>query len=162
MAEMLPVKKADSIVDELEKMYERVMRRAYELFELSGCTNGHDLDDWLMAERELVWAPPIELEEGDQEVTVKMSAPGVDPKDIAVEVTSDDLLVEAETRHEQRKGKGKARSSEITSAKLFRAVHFPRRIDPESARAELKNGTLKLTARIAEESSAHKVEIVAA
>jgi hypothetical protein len=31
-----------------------VMRRAYELFELRGRSHGADLDDWLLAERELV------------------------------------------------------------------------------------------------------------
>jgi hypothetical protein len=30
---------------------ERVARRAYELFEQRGCTPGHDLEDWVQAER---------------------------------------------------------------------------------------------------------------
>ena len=35
----------------------RVARRAYELFEARGRLHGHDVDDWLQAEREL---PPLE------------------------------------------------------------------------------------------------------
>ena len=162
MADMLPIKRVDSIVDELEGMHARIMRRAYEIFESSGRTNGHDLDDWLTAERELIWAPPIELEEGDHELTVKMSAPGFDSKEIAVEVTPEDLLVEAETHHERQKGKGRKQASELTAAKLFRAVRFPRPIDPASAKAEFKNGMLKLTAHVDEQARARKVEITAA
>ena len=30
-----------------------IARRAYELFEKRGCEHGHDVDDWLQAEREL-------------------------------------------------------------------------------------------------------------
>lgn len=32
---------------------EQIERRAYELFLSRGCTNGHDQEDWLQAEREL-------------------------------------------------------------------------------------------------------------
>jgi hypothetical protein len=32
---------------------ERVAARAYELYMARGCGEGHDLDDWLCAEREL-------------------------------------------------------------------------------------------------------------
>jgi len=34
-------------------LHEAVAQRAYELFIQHGRTNGHDLDDWLEAEREL-------------------------------------------------------------------------------------------------------------
>jgi hypothetical protein len=30
-----------------------IARRAYELFEQRGGTHGHDIDDWLVAERDL-------------------------------------------------------------------------------------------------------------
>lgn len=38
----------------LEDVQEQVRRRAYELFELRGREDGHDLEDWLQAESELV------------------------------------------------------------------------------------------------------------
>jgi HSP20 family molecular chaperone IbpA len=97
MVPTLPIKRTQSIVDGLERMRERIVTRAYEIFEGRGAECGHDLDDWLSAERELVWEPPVELEESDDELTVKLSAPGIDPKDIEVELTPEDLLVEAET-----------------------------------------------------------------
>jgi hypothetical protein len=30
-----------------------IARRAYALYEQRGCTHGYDLDDWLLAERDL-------------------------------------------------------------------------------------------------------------
>jgi predicted nucleotidyltransferase len=32
---------------------QRIRQRAYELYEQRGMTDGHDLDDWLRAEREI-------------------------------------------------------------------------------------------------------------
>jgi hypothetical protein len=36
-----------------ELSYDAIARRAYELYVARGLTDGHDLDDWLEAEREL-------------------------------------------------------------------------------------------------------------
>jgi len=37
-----------------EPLHELIARRAYELFEERGGHPGHDVEDWLQAERELV------------------------------------------------------------------------------------------------------------
>jgi hypothetical protein len=36
-----------------EKIGEQISRRAYELYETRGWEDGHDLDDWLRAEKEI-------------------------------------------------------------------------------------------------------------
>jgi hypothetical protein len=46
------VQRKDSLWDDLEKMQERITRRAYDIFRGSGSIFGKDLDDWLAAERE--------------------------------------------------------------------------------------------------------------
>ena len=58
----------------LRKMAEienTIARRAYELFTLSGFTDGHDLADWLLAESQLFGRMPVEVTETEKEVTVK-------------------------------------------------------------------------------------------
>ena len=35
-----------------------VARRAYDLYLARGCEHGHDVDDWVQAERELRQTPP--------------------------------------------------------------------------------------------------------
>lgn len=37
---------------------EEIRRRAYELYEIRGCEDGHDLDDWLRAEAEVTYTAP--------------------------------------------------------------------------------------------------------
>lgn len=37
-----------------EELQERIRERAYELFEARGAVPGHDLEDWVMAESEIL------------------------------------------------------------------------------------------------------------
>jgi HSP20 family protein len=160
--ETLPVKKTESIWDEMEKMHDRIVSRAYEIFDGNGQILGKDLDDWLQAERELLWEPSIELAEKDDEFLVRAAVPGMEAKDIQVEVTADDLLVKAETRHEHKEEKGKVYKCEFESGRLFRQIQFPKRIDPDKVKAEFKNGMLTITASIAKEQQTKKIAIAAA
>lgn len=40
-----------------EQLQERIRQRAFELYQLRGEEDGHDLDDWLEAESEVTWSP---------------------------------------------------------------------------------------------------------
>lgn len=40
-----------------EKIEEKIRERAYELYQLRGNQDGHDLDDWLAAEAEIAAKP---------------------------------------------------------------------------------------------------------
>jgi len=161
MATTLPIKKTESIFDELNKMHDRIMKRAFEIFDGNGHAFGKDIDDWLQAERELVWKPAIELQEKDNEIRLQIATPGVDPKDIDIEVTPEDILVKAETRHENKEDKGEVHVCELTSGNMFRSVHLPKKIDPDKVKAEFKNGMLSLTADIAKEAQARKIDLKA-
>lgn len=162
MAETLPIRRAETVFNDLREMEQRIMNRAYDIFLGSGGIFGRDLDNWLAAEKELVWKPAIELEEKNNVFKLAVTVPGVDSKDLDIEVTSDDLLVKAEFRHEHKDEKGKVHACEFVANNLFRAIHFPKKIDPNKVKAEHKNGMLFITAEIAEEGKAKKVKIEAA
>ena len=145
----LPIRKTESIFDLIERMNEQISRRAYEIFEGRGGIAGNELDNWLAAERELRWQPPIELREKDNEFVLKMAAAGLNPKDIEIEVTPESLVLKGEVRHEHRDDTGTVHACEFESGTLFRAVHFPKKIDPAKMKAQLKNGMLHIKAPLA-------------
>jgi HSP20 family protein len=153
------IRKVESIVDEIEKLHAQVARRAHEIFEKSGVMFGNDLDNWLAAETELTWKPSIELSEEDNRFVVKVAVPGVNPEDINVRVTPDDLLIKAEDRHEHREDRGAVHMCEFSSGMLFRAVHFPKKINPAKVQGEFKNGMLRLTAEVAKQGQSRKAEV---
>ena|ERR1051326_836046 len=161
MATTLPVKKTESLFVELNSLHNRIVKRAFEIFDRNGQVFGKDLDDWLQAERELVWKPAVELEEKDNEFRLQIATPGVDPKDIDIEVTPEYVLVKAEGHHEHKEEKGKVHICEFASSNMFRSVRLPKKIDPDKVKAEFKNGMLTLTAEIAKEAQARRIELKA-
>src|SRR5215467_499663 len=162
MAESVAVRKISSIFDEMNQMQDRVMRRAYDLFEQRGHFFGRDLDDWLRAERELFWKPALELRETDGEFVLEAAVSGVDPNDIDLEVTPEDIVLKADIQHEHEEKKGTVHICEFQSGRMFRSIHLPKRINPDKVKAEFKNGLLRLTAEVAAEARAKKIKPEAA
>ena len=76
----------DSIVEQLEQLHQRIARRAYDLFQ-SRDGWGDAIGDWFSAERELVWRPAVELREQDGTFTLSAALPGIDARDITVDIS---------------------------------------------------------------------------
>lgn len=155
----IELKKTDSILDELESIQRAVSRRAYEFFRNRGTPWGDAMSDWLNAERELVWRPAVELRERDGEIEVLAATPGVEAKDLNVQVTPQDLLIKAEVDHEHTPEKGAVQLCEFKSGRLFRSIHFSEPIDPNTVKADYRDGMLRLTAAKAKEPVPARVEV---
>src|SRR5262245_35401036 len=143
-------------------MREQITRRAYDLFVANGSRLGRELDDWLAAEQELVWKPAIELREKDSEFILKIAVPGVDPKDLDIEITAQDLLVKAEALKESNAAKGDLYASELPCCNLFRSIHFPKKVDTDKVNTEFNNGILTIRVAMAQETEARKIKVEAA
>src|SRR6266566_8562290 len=162
MAEPVAIRKISSILDEMNQTQDRIMRRAYDLFERNGRLFGRDLDHWLQAQRELLWKPAVELREADGEFVLEAAVSGLDPKDIDIDVTPEDIVLKTDIQHEHEEKKGTVHICEFQSAKMYRSIHLPKRFNPDKVKAEIKNGLLKLKAEIAEEVRAKKIKPEAA
>ena len=161
MAANLPIRKTESILDELRNMQDHIMHRAYDIFESGGHAIGRDLENWLDAERQLVWKPAIEMTEKDDEFHVSVAIPGIDPKSLDIEVAPEYLLIKAEIHHEHTAEKGEIHTCEFETGSLFRSVRFPKKIDPNKVKAEFRNGMLHLTAAVAEGAHLRSIEVKA-
>ena len=162
MADAVPIRKPSSVFDQLKDMQDRIMRRAYEIFEQNGGMLGRDLDNWSQAERELFWKPAFELIEKDGRFQLEAALPGVDAKDIDIEVTPEDIVLQASTQHNHTEQKGVVHYCEFQSGRMFRSIHLPKKIDPDKVKAEFKNGLLRLTADIAEQPRSRTIKPSAA
>ena len=153
--------KAETIFNELDQLHTAISQRAYDLFRKRGGLWGGSLTDWLNAERQLVWKPAIELRRKDKQFEVLAATPGIEAEDLDVQITPEDVLIKADSPHEHAPD-GTVHVCEFAPGRIFRSVHFPERIDPESAKAEYTNGMLHVTAAIAKAGSAKQVNIKAA
>ena len=135
---------------EMETVLNRVRARAFEFFSGRGFGDGHALDDWLAAEREICW-PAAELVEEEKAYTLSVAVPGFESADISVAATPHELIVhaksKAEAKKEQEPKKGERLCwSEFRTNDVYRQIELPKDIDPESVTASLNKGLLKIAA----------------
>ena len=157
----IEVKKVDTVFDELDGLHRSIRERAYDLLRNGGTLWGSALRDWLTAEGELVPRPPIELRQMDNHFEVLAVRPGIEAKYLDAQITSDDVLIKADAPHEHA-AEATVHVCELGTGRILRSIHFPEKIDPQSAKAELENGMLHVTATIAKAAEAKKIEITAA
>lgn len=104
----------------------------------------------------LTFAPAAELEETPDAIHLRLEVPGMEAKDLDVEVTAESVAISGERRTENRtEEKGMVRS-EFRYGKFQRIIPIPARIDNQNVQAEYKDGILRLTLPKVEEEK-HKV-----
>src|ERR1051326_4899328 len=70
-----------------------VARRAYELFEARGSEHGHDCEDWIRAESELLTPLPATIIDTDEAVTIRAELRGLMGKEVEVLAEPRHLIV---------------------------------------------------------------------
>lgn len=92
----------------------------------------------------MIRTPRMDIYEDNGNVVAEFELPGVDPKNINVEVKNDVLRMEAKTEErKEEKGKGYYKK-EISAGFYKRAVSLPAEAIGEKADAEYKKGILKV------------------
>jgi HSP20 family protein len=97
-----------------------------------------------------VWAPAIEVRELDNQIEITAELPGLNKDNVKLEVTEDQIILEGEKKvEEEKKEKGYVRS-ERSYGHFYRAIPLPDGADAEKAKAEFKDGILRVSVPIAE------------
>jgi HSP20 family protein len=134
------------IFAEFEQLAEQIRLQAYNLFAHRGAGDGHALDDWLEAERQLCW-PAAELTERDGEYVLDVALAGFEPAEIEVTATPREIMIKGSHKREQSAGdESKVRWSELRSRSAFRRVGLPTTVDVEKTSASIENGLLRIVA----------------
>ena len=90
------------------------------------------------------WAPEVSMFENDKLYTVTLDIPGVEKKDVNIEVEGSTLIVSG--KREELEGKDMSLyHSQIRYGNFSRTFNLPEEINLEKISAKYKNGTLNLT-----------------
>jgi HSP20 family protein len=90
------------------------------------------------------FVPAAELEETDEALHLKLEVPGIDPKDINVEVTSDSVSITAERKSATTTEREGYTRSEFRYGRFQRIIPLPALVQNEQVQAEYKDGILRL------------------
>ncbi|HEY9695605.1 MAG TPA: Hsp20/alpha crystallin family protein, partial [Oculatellaceae cyanobacterium] len=91
------------------------------------------------------WTPAIELSDTGDNLVLRAVLPGIDAKDVNVQVTNEAVLLSGEHRYEQKTEEPKLFKSEFRYGKFQRVIPLPVAIINDQVQAEYKDGILTLT-----------------
>jgi HSP20 family protein len=106
-------------------------------------------------------APPLESFVDNGRFVVRADLPGVDPKDVEITATGDQLTIRAkrEQRHEEKDRDFLHR--EVTYGTFERVIKLPGGVNPDNIKASYSNGVLELSVPLPEQARTRKVPIEA-
>ncbi len=93
------------------------------------------------------WTPAVEIEETDKELVLKAEIPGIDAKDLEVEVSENRVTLSGEHKEEKRTEDKKQNyfHSEFYYGNFQRVIPLPMPIKTDQIKSEFKHGVLTLT-----------------
>lgn len=113
---------------------QRDMNRLFDQFLPSG--NGET--------RSLTFIPSAEMEETNDAIHLKLEVPGMESKDLEVEVTEGAVAIKGERKSESKTEEKGVVRSEFHYGKFERRIPLPAHIQTDKVQAECKNGVLNL------------------
>ena len=94
---------------------------------------------------DLTWSPNVDINETDNDFILDVELPGIDKKDIKVEVKDDVLLISGERRQEKKTENAKSSRIERHYGKYERTFRLPDTVLTDNLAAKYKDGILTLT-----------------
>ncbi len=88
--------------------------------------------------------PVMSIRETGKDLILTMEIPGVDKKDIQLNVTEDSIEVKAEKKHETRVEKKGYLSEEMSYKGFYKSMSLPAKTIPSQAKATYKDGILEV------------------
>ena len=96
------------------------------------------------AEDAATWMPPVDVYEADEHYVLNAEVPGVDPRDITIEIAGKDLSVRGERKFDAVCSDESYERLEGIRGRFHRTFSLPERLDADAVQAELKDGILEV------------------
>src|SRR2546426_5374296 len=90
------------------------------------------------------FAPAVDVYEDEHNVTLKIEVPGIDEKDIDVQIENNTLVVHGERKFEKEEKEENFRRVERQYGSFTRSFTLPNTVDTDHAQAQYDKGILKV------------------
>lgn len=132
------------LFDRVERIYDTVARRAFELFEGEGRIVGRDLENWFRAESELLHPVHVDMAETAEGLAVRAEVPGFTAKELEVSIEPHRLTIAGRKETKEEHKSKKLIYQERCSDQILRVIDLPVAVDADKAAGTLKDGVLEL------------------
>jgi HSP20 family protein len=97
------------------------------------------------------WSPAIEVTQRDGKYNVHAELPGLEPKDVKVDVENDALVIQGERRFEQEETREGVQRTERQYGAFYRSIPLPEGAKVDQAKARFHNGVLEVAIPVPEQ-----------
>jgi HSP20 family molecular chaperone IbpA len=143
------------ILEKVRDIKRSVARRAFELFQSRKKEHGGDLDDWLLAESELLHSMHVDVEDCDEVIVVRAEVPGFRSDELRFCVEPFRITIAGARDTSEHPIMRKMLYSDRCAEQVFRIINCPIELSSRDATSSLKEGILEL-----EIPKAHALPIV--
>jgi HSP20 family protein len=105
------------------------------------------------------FAPAAELKETADEIHLKMDLPGMEPKDIDIQVSAEAVSINGERKEERRTEERGTTQTEFRYGRFQRVIPLPSQVQNTNVKADYQNGVLHLTLPKSEEEKQKIVKV---
>jgi len=129
-----------------------IQRQLNRLFE-------EDMLPSTLIEKTFARVPAAELQETEDAILLKLEIPGIEAKELDVQVTEKSVYISGERKSETKTEDKGVTKSEFQYGKFQRLIPLPTRIQNTNVTAEYKDGILHLTLPKAEEEKKKVIKL---
>jgi HSP20 family protein len=105
------------------------------------------------------FAPPVDIYEGEHNITLKMEVPGIDEKDIDVRIEGNTLTVQGERKFEKDEKEENFRRVERQYGSFTRSFTLPNSVDSNQVTAHYDKGVLMVNLAKKAESKPKQIKV---
>ena len=107
------------------------------------------------------WRPAVESYTDNGTLCIRVALPGVDPKDLDIQLEGDVLVISGEKKDAHDQEQGTLTYSERRYGSFRRALRLSSPIEPDKVRAEHRNGVVTITLTKAESVRPKRIQVKA-
>ncbi|HKI61053.1 MAG TPA: Hsp20/alpha crystallin family protein [Mariprofundaceae bacterium] len=105
------------------------------------------------------WLPPVDIKETDDALLVHAEVPGIDKKDVKVDVHDGVLTISGERQYQKDVKEKNMHRSERAYGRFSRSFSLPFTVDADNVDATMKDGVLEVRLPKSESAKPRSIEI---
>lgn len=141
-----PFRNLVTVQDRMNRIFEEAFR---------GAPRGTE-EEWALGG---AWAPAVDIYEHEGNLVLKAELPGIDPKDVDVQVENNVLTLRGERKFDSEVKREEYHRVERAYGTFSRSFTLPNVIDTGKIKAEFKDGVLRVTLPQREEAKPKQISI---